>query len=164
MLLANPFDAPTTVTAEVTQTHRLHRVYVDHHWRRVPKHGAQPIQVFDEALAGFPEVDGGDMDDLRKELAIDNRVSVQGWAQRPFPADCGAPTLTGGVSIIVGSGRATEIEITRATFTLASGVVRFSDGSGSPGDGTGAARRLRNGRHRGDRPVRRRDHSLGGRA
>lgn len=133
--LANPFDESTLVNAVVRQTHRLHRVYVDHTWLRVPAGASRPIQIFDEALYGFPE-DGGDGGDVTEELwGIDNKVSVEGWAERPFAADCGAPTLTGGAGISVGAGRATLCELESAHFGYATGSVRFIDDDGGEPDG-----------------------------
>ena len=118
VLLANPFDGPAIVLAQVRQTHRFHRVYVDHQWLRVEGRESRPIQVLDEALAGFPEGDAiGDL--LEKELAVDNLVSVQGWAERPFPSDCGAPSLTGGATIRVGSGRTVVVRFEEAKMTSA---------------------------------------------
>lgn len=130
--LANPFDESTLVKAVVHQTHPFHRVYIDHQWLRVPGGGSLPVQVFDEALAGFPDTDE---QGVSTELlwARDNKVSIEGWADRPFPADCGAPTLTGGASIRVGSGRATVTRITEATLGFAAGTVEYIDGeSGTP--------------------------------
>lgn len=127
--LANPFDESTLVKAVVHQTHPYHRVYLEHQWLRVPGGASLPVQVFDEALWGFPEADGhGEMSELL--WSRDNEVSVEGWAERPFAADCGAPTLTGGVGIRVGAGRATETRIEEAHFGYAGGVVRFLDGGG----------------------------------
>ena len=134
VLLANPFDDPAIVFAQVRQTHDFHRVYVDHQWLRVEGRESRPIQVLDEALAGFPEGDAiGER--LEKELAVDNFVSVQGWAERPFPTDCGSPSLTGGATIRVGSGRTVVVRFEEAGMSFATGTVTFSDGSGSPSDG-----------------------------
>ncbi|MFE2425872.1 hypothetical protein ACFXJ5_03775 [Streptomyces sp. NPDC059373] len=132
--LANPFDESTLVKAVVHQTHPYHRVYIDHQWLRVPGGTSLPVQVFDEALAGFPEADGqGDVTELL--WARDNKVSVEGWAERPFAADCGAPTLTGGAGIRVGSGRATVTRIEDARFGSARGTVEFVDSGGGAPDG-----------------------------
>ncbi|MEV0232736.1 hypothetical protein [Nonomuraea sp. NPDC050786] len=49
---------------------------------------------------------------------------MAGWAARPFPADCGALTLTGGVSLRVDAGRATAVAIEHAGRTTVSGNVR----------------------------------------
>jgi M6 family metalloprotease-like protein len=135
VLLANPFDASAIVLAQVRQTHRFHRVYVDHEWLRVEGREGRPIQVFDEALAGFPEGAAIGRDLLEKELFTDNFVSVQGWAERPFPADCGSPSLTGGATIRVGAGRTVVVRFTEAGIAFATGTVTYSDGSGSPSDG-----------------------------
>lgn len=136
VLLANPFDESAIVLAQVRQTHAYHRVYIDHQWLRVEGGESRPIQVFDEALAGFPEGDAIPRERLDKELSVDNFVSVQGWAERPFPADCGSPTLTGGATIRVGAGRTVVVRFDEAKMTFATGTVTFSDGSGSPPDGT----------------------------
>lgn len=134
--LANPFEESTLVQAIVRQTHRFHRVYVDHTWLRVPAGASRPIQVFDEALHGFPEEEHLGRDITEELWARDNQISVEGWAERPFKADCGAPTLTGGAGISVGAGRATETVIDHAGFGNATGFVRWvGEGSGEPDGG-----------------------------
>ncbi|MEO6122729.1 MAG: hypothetical protein ABIR32_03405 [Ilumatobacteraceae bacterium] len=124
--LANPFEESTLVSAVVRQTHRMHRVYIDHTWLRVPAGENRMVQIFDEALYGFPEWDlvDGDIEEL---WGIDNKVSIEGWAERPFPADCGAPTLTGGAGISVGAGRAVIVEFEEVQLSWATGTVRFLD-------------------------------------
>ncbi|WP_030620714.1 hypothetical protein [Streptomyces fulvoviolaceus] len=132
--LANPFEDSTLVKAVVHQTHRFHRVYIDHQWLRVPGGSSRPVWVFDEALAGFPEA--AEYGEITEELwGRDNKVSIEGWADRPFRADCGAPTLTGGAGIRVGSGRATEIRVLEASVSYASGTVEYVDGAGGAPDG-----------------------------
>ncbi|OZG29102.1 hypothetical protein BH683_010550 [Williamsia sp. 1138] len=128
--LANPFEESTIVQAVVRQTHPYHRVFIDHTWLRVPAGGRRTIEVFDEALYGFPEAERH-MTELL--WADDNKISVEGWAERPFSSDCGAPTLTGGAAIGVGSGRATETVIDEGTFAYTTGSVRWiGDGDGEP--------------------------------
>ncbi|SER33312.1 hypothetical protein [Streptomyces qinglanensis] len=132
--LANPFEDSAVVTAVVHQTHRFHRVYLDHQWLRVPGGGSRPVQVFDEALAGFPEAE--EYGDITESLwGRDNKVSIEGWAERPFPSDCGAPTLTGGAGVRVGSGRATTTRVTEAYLSYAAGTVEYVDGAGGAPDG-----------------------------
>ena len=131
--LANPFGESTMVRAVVRQTHPYHRVFVEHSWLRVPARSSSRIRVFDEALRGFPEeaAIGGDITELL--WAVDNEVSIEGWAERPFRADCGAPTLTGGAGLRVGAGRATDTVIDDARLGFVSGVVRWvGEGSGEP--------------------------------
>jgi hypothetical protein len=92
------------------------------------------VQIFDEALYGFPEADRLGRDITEELWGKDNKVSIEGWAERPFPADCGAPTLTGGAAISVGAGRATVAEFNNVSLSHATGTVRFLDGSaGQPG-------------------------------
>jgi M6 family metalloprotease-like protein len=133
--LANPFEESTIVSAVVRQTHRLHRVYVDHTWLRVPAGESRTVQIFDEALYGFPEADYFDGDITEELWGKDNKVSVEGWAERPFPADCGAPTLTGGAGISVGAGRAVLVEFDSVSLSSATGSVRFLDGGAGQIDG-----------------------------
>ncbi|MCV7255906.1 hypothetical protein H7J86_27430 [Mycobacterium hackensackense] len=131
--LANPFEESTLVRAVVRQTHPYHRVYVDHTWLRVPAGSSRRVRVFDEALHGFPEEDRIGHDITEELWGRDNQVSIEGWAERPFAADCGASTLTGGAGIRVGSGRATDTTIERAGFTQAAGEVRWvGEGGGHP--------------------------------
>jgi M6 family metalloprotease-like protein len=131
--LANPFDESTIVNAVVRQTHRLHRVYIDHTWLRVPAGQSRTVQIFDEAVYGFPEADLFEGDITEELWGSDNKVSIEGWAERPFPADCGAPTLTGGAGISVGAGRAVVVELEDVSVSYATGTVRFLDGSAAPG-------------------------------
>jgi M6 family metalloprotease-like protein len=134
VLLANPFEESTLVKAVVHQNHPFHRVYIDHQWLRVPGGESRPVRIFDEALMGFPEAEEhGDVSELL--WARDNKVTVEGWAERPFPADCGAPTLTGGAGIRIGSGRATVTKLEEAHFGDATGTVDFLDGQGGPPEG-----------------------------
>lgn len=115
VLLANPFADSTHVYADVKKTHPQHRVFVDHQWLRVKGSGQRPIRVWDEALWGTPEWDlvsaGRDKERPVLLWEVPNHVSVTGWAARPFEADCGAKTLTGGVGMRVDAGRATRIEL-----------------------------------------------------
>ena len=124
VLLANPFDQPTIVTADVRQTHDRHRVWVDHQWLRVEGGQSLPVHVFDEADVG-DDPDGADWE----RLSVDNVVSVQGWATRPFAAACLAPSLTGGAALGVGAGRTTTIRFEEAHRAWARGTVAFNDGS-----------------------------------
>ncbi|GGV39252.1 hypothetical protein GCM10010495_65750 [Kitasatospora herbaricolor] len=127
--LANPYEASTLVQAAVHQTHRLHRVYLDHRWLRVPGGSSLPVRILDEALAGFP---GQSDQELESLWARDNQVSVEGWAARPFPTDCGSRTLTGGAAVSVGAGRATLTRLTEAGLSWAAGTVEhLDDGSGA---------------------------------
>lgn len=133
--LANPFEDSALVHAVVNSSHPYHRVFLDHAWLRVDGKASRPVQVYDEAMAGFPEADADEDERVLGRLwKEDNFVTIEGWSERPFQADCGAPTLTGGVTMRVGSGRATEIEITEARHTFMAGHVRHVD-DGSPVDG-----------------------------
>ena len=133
--LANPFEDSTIVHAVVNSSHPYHRVFLDHAWLRVDGKSSRPVQVYDEALAGFPEADAVEDERVLGRLwKEDNFVTVEGWSERPFLADCGAPTLTGGATVRVGAGRATEIEITDARHTFMAGRVCHVD-DGSPVDG-----------------------------
>ncbi|MER7010287.1 hypothetical protein ABT324_02510 [Saccharopolyspora sp. NPDC000359] len=125
--LTNPYDEATVVGAVVRQTHEHHRVYLDHRWLRVPGGESLPVQVFDEALMGFPGVD--DVAVAKDLFGRANQVSVEGWAEPPQSAVCGSPTLTGGVGIRVDSGRATRTLIESGTVEHAVGAVAFVDGS-----------------------------------
>jgi M6 family metalloprotease-like protein len=133
VLLANPFDASTLVFADVKKTHPQHRVFVDHQWLRVAAKGQRAIQVWDEALWGTPEwslVVRKREERLPKLLwEVPNRLSVSGWAVRPFRADCGARTLTGGVGMRVDAGRATDIRLRSAKPNFVSGLVTYTDNS-----------------------------------
>jgi M6 family metalloprotease-like protein len=132
VLLDNPFDEPALVHAVLRSSHEFHRVFLDHRFLRIGGKSQRPVRVLDEALAGFPEAE-----ELSEERVLsrlwkeDNRLSLEGWAARPFIADCGALTLTGGAAIRVGAGRATRIEITDAHKTYMGGTVRHVD-DGSP--------------------------------
>lgn len=126
VLLANPFDEPTIVSAEVRQTHDLHRVWVDHQWLRVEGGQSRPIHVFDEADVGDHPENGGAR---WEQLSVDNTVSVQGWVTRPFAAACLAPSLTGGATLAVGAGRAVAVRFEEAHRAFARGTVTFNDGS-----------------------------------
>ena len=133
--LANPFEDSALVHAVVNASHPYHRVFLDHAWLRVDGKSSRPLQVYDEALAGFPEADTVEDERILGRLwKEDNFVTVEGWSERPFEADCGTPTLTGGATVRVGSGRATEIEITDARHSFMAGRVRHVD-DGSPVDG-----------------------------
>ncbi|MEV0232735.1 hypothetical protein [Nonomuraea sp. NPDC050786] len=55
--LANPFDASTLVHAVVRPRHPYHRLFLEHQWLRVDARSSRPVGVFDEALAGFPELE-----------------------------------------------------------------------------------------------------------
>jgi hypothetical protein len=141
VLLANPFAGSTHVYAEVKKTHRQHRVFVDHQWLRVPGQGQRPVTVWDEAVYGTPEWDL--VSDGRKDREpsylweVPNRVSVTGWAVRPFEADCGSRTLTGGVGMRVDAGRATRVEVRAFRKGYVTGrVVHVDDGSGVTSGGT----------------------------
>lgn len=135
--LANPFDESALVHAVVNSSHPYHRVFLDHRWLRVDGKSNRPVQVYDEALAGFSEADFVDDERVLGLLwKEDNQVTVEGWAERPFLSDCGAPTLTGGAAVRVGSGRATEIEITDAKQTFMGGLVRHVDDGSPVDDGT----------------------------
>ncbi|WP_125646907.1 hypothetical protein [Nonomuraea sp. WAC 01424] len=124
--LANPFDAATLVHAVVRQRHPYHRVFLEHQWLRVEAGSSRAVEVHDEALAGFPElaVVGG-QEALEELWRVPNLVSVAGWAARPFPADCGARTLTGGVTLRVDAGRATAVVVEHAGRTAVAGDVRL---------------------------------------
>ena len=56
-----------------------------------------------------------------------NRLSITGWAQRPFESDCGSHTLTGGVGLRVDAGRATSIKIRAQRSNYVAGEVIFVD-------------------------------------
>jgi M6 family metalloprotease-like protein len=135
VLLANPFSDSTQVYADVKKTHPQHRVFVDHQWLRVDGRGQRPIRVWDEALWGTPE--WSQIGDDRQKRSpsylweVPNRVSITGWAARPFETDCGAKTLTGGVGMQVGAGRATRIDIRGFKPTYLAGRVSHVD-DGSP--------------------------------
>ncbi len=135
--LTNPFGDSALVHAVVNSQHPYHRVFLDHAWLRVDGNASRPVQVYDEAIAGFPETNADDDERVLGRLwKEDNFVTVEGWSERPFRADCGAPTLTGGAAVRVGSGRATEIEITEARHTFMSGHVRHVDDASPVNGGT----------------------------
>jgi M6 family metalloprotease-like protein len=142
VLLANPFDESARVFADVKKTHPQHRVFISHQWLRVAGKGQQPIQVWDEALWGTREWDllPGDPKTKRTPTALwemPNRLSVSGWAERPFEADCGALTLTGGVGMRVSAGRATAIRVRAAKRNYVAGQVYYVDtGNGVTNGGT----------------------------
>ncbi len=140
VLLANPFADSTHVHADVKKTHPQHRVFVDHQWLRVEGHGRKPIRVWDEALWGTPEwdlVSEGEKERPSYLWEVPNHVSITGWAQRPFEADCGAKTLTGGAGMRVDAGRATRIEVRAFKSTYVSGrVFHVDDGSPVTSGGT----------------------------
>jgi len=141
VLLANPYAVSTLVHADVRQTHAQHRVFIDHQWRRVPGKAAIPIAVWDEALWGTPDwryvATAGDKRHEPKYLwEVPNRVSIAGWAVRPFEADCGALTLTGGAALRVDAGRATKIELRALRPTYVAGVVRYLDTGATVKGGT----------------------------
>lgn len=123
--LANPYRVSTLVQAVVRQSSRLHRVYLDHQWLRVPGYGSRSVRVFDEALIGTPEIAYfGSEHALTEEIwNLPNRISIEGWADTPFESDCRSPTLTGGVSMRVDAARATAIEIDQASRSFVSGRV-----------------------------------------
>lgn len=136
VLLANPFDKSTLVHANIRKTHPLHRVFSSHQWLRVPGKDQRPIQVWDEAMLGTPEwavATRTPKGELSPSLLweVPNRVSVTGWARRPFEADCGARTLTGGVGIRVAAGRATTIKVRAQRANYVAGQVVFVD-DGTP--------------------------------
>ncbi|WP_436499063.1 hypothetical protein [Actinokineospora sp. HUAS TT18] len=129
VLLANPFSESTLVFADVKKTHPDHHVYVDHQWRRVDGKGSAPIQVWDEALWGSRVWDKLGKRDPKLLWEIPNRLSVAGQAERPFEADCGARTLTGGVGLRVDAGRESRIELRAAKVNYVAGrVVRAESG------------------------------------
>lgn len=142
VLLANPFAAPARVFADVKKSHPQHRVFIDHQWLRVAGKAQRPIQVWDEALWGTREWDilPGEPKSKRTPTLlweVPNHLSITGWAERPFEADCGARTLSGGVGIRVSAGRATTIRMRAATRGYVAGQVRFVDnGAGVNTGGT----------------------------
>ena len=131
VLLANPFKHSTLVFANVKKTHPQHRVFIDHQWLRVPGLGQRPIRVWDEAMLGTPEWDlVATKDEKRRPTMlwkVPNRLGVSGWARRPFDADCGARTLTGGVGLRIDAGRATRTQLREAKRGQVSGLVSFVD-------------------------------------
>lgn len=133
VLLANPFDRPTNVFAAVKKTHPQHRVFIDHQWLRVAGKGQRSIRVWDEAVWGTPEwkliADEREQRVPKQLWEIPNRLSITGWAARPFEADCGARTLTGGVGMKIGAGRATTIKLRAKRPTYVAGEVVFTNGS-----------------------------------
>jgi hypothetical protein len=134
VLLANPFQQSTHVSAEIRQSHPQHRVFLEHQWLRVDGRGSRPVAVFDEALWGTSEWQYvGEHGEKTPGLLweVPNRVSIEGYAVRPYPADCGAQVLTGGAGIQVGAGRMTAVKIGERKLTYTTGVVRFVD-DGSP--------------------------------
>lgn len=134
VLLANPFAESTHVFADVKKTHPQHRVFVDHQWLRIPGRGRRPIRVWDEALWGTPEWGLVAKEHQRSPSflwEVPNRLSIAGWAERPFEADCGAQTLTGGVGMRIDAGRATQIRIRAAKRNYVAGQVVFVD-NGAP--------------------------------
>ena len=134
VLLANPFARSTLVFAEVKQTHPQHRVFVEHDWLRVDGRAARPVGVFDEALWGTAEWDfvgEGGQRGPGYLWEVPNRVSIDGWAIRPYQTDCGASVLTGGAGLQVHAGRATEIKLDKHRITYTTGDVRFAD-NGDP--------------------------------
>ncbi|CAI9403411.1 hypothetical protein [Aestuariimicrobium sp. T2.26MG-19.2B] len=137
VLLANPFSDSTRVFARVQQTHPQHRIFIDHTWVQVPANGQAPIKVWDEALWGHPDwwTQGGN--DHQQERTPGrlykepNRVSISGWAARPFESDCGGLTLTGGVGMRVDAGRETRVVPGRVGVHYTTGqVVHVDDKSG----------------------------------
>ena len=135
VLLGNPFDESTHVFAVVRKTHPQHRVFVDHQWLRVGANGQRPVRIWDEATWGTPEWGVSAGEGHQKEPSflweVPNRVSLSGYAERPFEADCGALTLTGGVGIRVDAGRATRIRPRELKRNFVTGEVAFAD-DGSP--------------------------------
>ena len=117
------------------QTHPDHRLFIDHRWVTVPGGGQAPIRVWDEALWGHPEWWSGieTPEEKRRRRSpshlyeVPNQVSISGWAKRPFEADCGASTLTGGVGLQVAAGRETRIEVGRVNPSYVAGQVVFTD-------------------------------------
>jgi M6 family metalloprotease-like protein len=136
VLLSNPFDISTLVSAVVRQTHDLHRVYVDHLWLRVGPRQQRPVRVLDEALAGFPEAEQHPGEFEERLWSSPNVISVEGWAARPFPAPCAALTRTGGAAVEVGAGRGTVVTIDEARVRFVTGTVAFADGASPPPSGT----------------------------
>ncbi len=134
ILLANPFEESTLVYPVVNSSHPYHRVFLDHAWLRVDARSSRAVQVYDEALAGFPESDTAEDERILSRLwKEDNFVTIEGWSERPFLADCGAPSLTGGATVRVGAGRGTAIEITDARKSFMAGrVFHVDDGSPVP--------------------------------
>jgi hypothetical protein len=132
VLLSNPFQDSTLVFADVKKSHPLHRVYATHQWLRISGTGQSPITVYDESLDGTAEYDRAAGQKGKSYLwEVPNRVSVKGWARRPFEADCGGTTLTGGVGIRVDAGRATRIQLRAIKRNYVSGLVEYVD-TGTP--------------------------------
>jgi M6 family metalloprotease-like protein len=134
VLLANPFDKSTLVFADVKKSHPQHRVFTDHQWLRVPAKGQRPIQVWDEAIFGTPEwplvAETRERRVPTRLWETPNRLSITGYAARPFKADCRSLTLTGGVGMRVDAGRATTIRMRAATPRYVAGEVSFVDNGG----------------------------------
>ena len=140
VLLANPYADSTHVYADVKQTHPQHRVFIDHRWLRVAGKDARHVQVWDEALWGTPEwhliSEGQNRREPTYLWEVPNQVSIAGWAVRPFEADCGAMTLTGGAGIRVDAGRATKIELRAVKQNYVTGRVSYVDNSTPVTNGT----------------------------
>lgn len=134
VLLANPFGASTLVFADVRKTHPYHRVFVDHQWLRVGARGQRAINVWDEAMWGTAEWPRVVRSEDKRYPALlwkePNRVSIAGWASRPFPADCGARTLTGGVGMRIDAGRATRTALENKGRGYVFGQVDYVDNGG----------------------------------
>ena len=109
-------------------------VFVEHDRLRVEGRSTRPLGVFDEALWGTPEWGFVAQDDERRPgylWKVPDRVSIDGWAVRPYQTDYGARILTGGVGLQVHAGRATEVRLDRYGITYATAAVRFAD-NGDP--------------------------------
>ncbi|KAH0543826.1 hypothetical protein FGG08_001865 [Glutinoglossum americanum] len=124
VLLANPYLRDTDVLANVQKTHRSHRIFTSHQWRRVPGKQALPIAVWDESTFGTPQWGNDNIDDL---YSTPNRLSISGWALAPLPPDvqCGSRFLTGGVGMRIDAGQETQIKIRQNLRDIVAGQVIF---------------------------------------
>lgn len=122
----NPFARDAVVAVDVQKTNQYHRVFSSHRYLRVPAKSSRPVRVWDESIVGTPEAQGKQFDQSLL-YKIPNRVSIVGYAEKPYPSDCLSPVLTGGVGLHVWARRATAIRIRGVSRADVRGSVIFED-------------------------------------
>jgi M6 family metalloprotease-like protein len=130
--LANLFDDPTEVSANISHTSVDHRIFTTAQYLRVGGKQSRPIQIWDEALLGTPQWN----EERKKEpvYQFPNNISIKGYANVPYEADCKTPIATGGAGLSIFVGRATVIKVDHISQADVSGEVTFVD-DGSPAGG-----------------------------
>lgn len=132
--LHNPYPERTRMWMVAQQDSDFYRTYVEHQWLWLAPGETRQVGVMYESLIGdpvFAETTRRHQDEIWKSPS---RLALVGLIENPLDEKLHVADTSGGVSVAVGSGRATRIDPFDADRSVARGRVVTVD-SGDPVNG-----------------------------